>query len=279
MTVSVIMPAFNGGRWIGDQLTALAAQTYTGEWELIVADNGSTDDTCAIAARWADRFPSLRIIDASSVRGVSHARNQGALAASSDVLLITDVDDVVRPNWIELLAGALTRSSIVTGPDAHFVDGKAPRTDLVPDRHAPSNAGPFPYPVGCNMGIDRSVLSQLGWFDETLTRGSEDIDLGIRAALHGYTIGWVDDAVVFRRRPGSVRAMWRKEFTYGRGWTNLERRYPQLVPNGWVRPLLRRTTWVAVRAPYVLLANRRRGWIVRAASVAGRLSERLSPST
>jgi glycosyltransferase involved in cell wall biosynthesis len=75
MTVSVIVPAYNGERWIRDQLTALSKQTYTGEWELIVADNGSTDDTRAIAASWADRFAAFRLLDASGGRGPAHNRN------------------------------------------------------------------------------------------------------------------------------------------------------------------------------------------------------------
>jgi hypothetical protein len=58
----------------------------------------------------------------------------------------------------------------------------------------------------------------------------------------------------------------------------LERRYPQVSPNGWVRPLLRRAGWVVVRLPYVAFPARRRAWVVRAASVAGRLAERMHPS-
>jgi len=59
MTVSVIVPTFNGERWIGDQLAALAEQTYAGVWELIVADNGSTDDTAPSQRSGLTAFPDF----------------------------------------------------------------------------------------------------------------------------------------------------------------------------------------------------------------------------
>jgi len=80
------------------------------------------------------------------------------------------------------------------------------------------------------------------------------------------------------RRPSSLRVTWRKEFAYGRGWTKLERRYPQIAPHGWIRPLLPRAGWIAVRSPYIALPARRRGWVVQAAGFAGRLAERLRPT-
>jgi GT2 family glycosyltransferase len=278
MTVSVIMPTFNGGRWIRDQLAALANQTFRGDWELVVADNGSTDETRALLEQWKHRFPSFRLIDASEVRGQSHARNRAAREAVGDVLLFTDQDDIVDPSWIALLAGGLSGSSIVTGPVVHFVDGPAPPWDTVQKPEKRLNVGPFDPPIGCNMGIAREVFFELEGFDETVTLSWEDADLGIRAALRGFPTALVENAVVLHRRPSTVRATWQKEFAYGRGWTMLERRYPQVSPSGWVRPWLQRAGWVVVRIPYAALPARRRAWIVRAAGVTGRLAERMRPT-
>ena len=73
MDVTVVIPAFNVAPTIEDQLAALAEQRFDGSWEVVVADNGSTDETRAVAARWAEKLPSLRVVDASQRRGVSHA--------------------------------------------------------------------------------------------------------------------------------------------------------------------------------------------------------------
>jgi glycosyltransferase involved in cell wall biosynthesis len=280
-TVSVILPTFNAERWIRDQLAALSEQKYTGEWELIVADNGSTDGTRSVALGTRQRFPRFNLIDASGVRGPSHARNQGVLAASGDFLLFTDADDIVRPGWIAQLTEGLRNSSIVTGPVEHFADGRTPTWDNAQRSHERPRTGPFTQfvPVsGCNMGITRELLFELGGFDESLPFGWGDLDLSIRAKLRGLSVGWVEHAIVRRRRPSSVRAMWNKEFIYGRGWTTLERRYSQLTPRGWM-PLLRRLVWIVLRAPYLVLRDRRRGWVMKAAQLTGRLVERLHPST
>jgi glycosyltransferase involved in cell wall biosynthesis len=278
MTVSVILPSFNAERWITDQLAGLAAQNYPDEWELIVADNGSTDNTRTVTLNSRSRFSRLTVIDASGVRGPSHARNQGALAASGDLLLFTDADDIVCQHWIARLSDGLRDSPIVTGPVEHFVDtGTAPGHGAQPPRERP-RAGQFDPLIGCNMGVTRGLFFELGGFDETLAFGWSDFDFGLRANLRGIPIAWVEQAIVQRRRPRSVRALWKKEFTYGRGWTTLERRYPELSPRGW-RPLLERAAWIALRAPYIALPDPRRGWVMKAAQLGGRLAERLHPST
>jgi len=78
--ISVVLPLYNAARVVGGQLDALAGQAYSGAWELIVADNGSTDGSPAIVERWRDRIPSMRVIDASIRRGAAAARNLGAVA-------------------------------------------------------------------------------------------------------------------------------------------------------------------------------------------------------
>jgi glycosyltransferase involved in cell wall biosynthesis len=274
MTVSVILPSFNTEQWIGEQLTALEAQNYPDEWEIIVADNGSTDTTRAVALSSKSRFPRLAVIDATGVRRPAHARNHGAKAASGDLLLFTDADDIVCPDWIARLTDGLRDSPVVTGPVEHFADR---RTAPVQDTQQPrtrQRMGPFDQLTGGNMGVTRELFFELGGFDETLPFGWSDVDFGIRANLRGVPVGWVDQAIVWRRRPSTVRAMWNKEFFYGRGWTMLERRYPQLLPRGW-KPLLGRTAWLALRAPYIALPDRRRGWVMKAAQLTGRVRERL----
>ena len=103
MTVSVILPTFNVERWIPDQLAALADQICACEWELVIADNGSTDDTRIIALGFERRFARFKLVDASGARGPAHARNQGVRSSSGEFLLFTDADDIVRQGWIAKL--------------------------------------------------------------------------------------------------------------------------------------------------------------------------------
>src|SRR3712207_4277359 len=84
LKLSVVIPCLNAASTIAVQLAALSRQSWPGEWEVIVADNGSTDRSRRIAESYGDRLPGLRVVDASDRRGQAHARNLGAAAATGD---------------------------------------------------------------------------------------------------------------------------------------------------------------------------------------------------
>src|SRR5436309_9736329 len=98
--VTVAIPMRNAAATIAEQLEALVDQDFTGEWEVVVADNGSTDDSRDIVRRFADRLPDLRVLDASQAVGAAHARNVALREARGDVFVVTDADDVVDRGWV-----------------------------------------------------------------------------------------------------------------------------------------------------------------------------------
>src|SRR2546423_10557404 len=99
--VSVVVAVLDEEAHLGEQLAALAEQTYTGAWEVLVVDNGCTDGSIDVALRFARRLPGLQIVDASERRSLAHARNRGAAEAQGDLLAFCDADDVVLPGWLE----------------------------------------------------------------------------------------------------------------------------------------------------------------------------------
>jgi glycosyltransferase involved in cell wall biosynthesis len=82
--ISIIIPCFNEANHLGGQLAALANQCWSEPWEVIICDNGSTDQSMAVARRYRERMPKLCIVDASDQRGQAHARNIGAQMAQGD---------------------------------------------------------------------------------------------------------------------------------------------------------------------------------------------------
>ena len=115
VAISIVIPAFNAEKTIDAQLEALSRQSWSGGWEVIVADNGSTDDTAEHVAHWEARLPGFRVVDASARRGAGHARNVGARAARGDYLLFVDADDVVQPGWLASMAEAAGRHPLIAG--------------------------------------------------------------------------------------------------------------------------------------------------------------------
>ncbi|HEY4573152.1 MAG TPA: glycosyltransferase family A protein, partial [Thermoanaerobaculia bacterium] len=103
MKLSVVIPCLNAAATLGVQLAALTRQSWPGGWEVIVADNGSTDGSREIVESYRGRLPGLALVDASDRRGQAHARNLGAAAATGDALLFCDADDEVAPGWMEAL--------------------------------------------------------------------------------------------------------------------------------------------------------------------------------
>ena len=91
----------------------MSEQVWDESWEVVLADNGSTDASVAVAESFRDRLPSLVVVDASGKRGRSYARNEGAKAARGANLTFIDADDVVAPGWLAALGAALETYAFV----------------------------------------------------------------------------------------------------------------------------------------------------------------------
>ena len=252
MGLSVIIACFNAATTLREQLDALAHQDATAPWELIIADNGSTDQTVAIAEEYHGRIPHLRVIDASDRRGTAHARNVGVVAARGSLVVFCDADDVVAPNWLSAIERALAQHDLVAsrfdGEKLNSRETLAVRTcpqqeDLMSFRYARF----LPFAGACGMGIKRSLFEALEGFDEQLLNG-EDIDFCWRAQLGGAELRFVEDAVVHIRLRSEPSEIFRQSMNYGFWTVPLYQRYlahgmPR-VPwyrgaRAWLRLLLR----------------------------------------
>ena len=226
--VTVVLPVKNGAAFIEDQLTALCAQETDFVWSLMVVDNGSTDGTRKMAEAYQDQFPGpMKILDASEARGLSEVRNAAVRASQADKLLWCDADDVVHPQWVARLSGALDDFDIVAGS----IDHELLNHELLRYRgrgHAasrpPVNQGFLPFAPGANFGFRRSLFERLDGFDCTIG-SAEDVDFSWRAQLDGFELGFEPEAIVYYRFHSTARAVFRQAFAYGCADVRLYRKF------------------------------------------------------
>jgi GT2 family glycosyltransferase len=219
MELSVVIACLNGGPTIGEQLDALAAQSISEPWEVIVADNGSRDGSQELVRSYASRFPQLRLIDSSHRRGLSHARNAGAAAASGRSLAFCDQDDRVAAGWLEAMTIALRSHQLVAGRLEHDLLN-APWTIEVRGRPQAQELMTYepgwpPFAFGCTLGVRKELHDRLGGFDESFDRGSEDADYCWRAQQLGSALVFVPDAATHYRFRDTLSAIYRQARNYG----------------------------------------------------------------
>lgn len=121
-TLSVIIPAYNASKTIRETLDSVAAQTVP-PLEVVVVDDGSSDDTATIADSYRDRLPSLQLIRTTNGR-VARARNIGIAASAGELLAPLDADDIWHPTYIEKVLRAYSEH-----PDAGFIYAHRRRID------------------------------------------------------------------------------------------------------------------------------------------------------
>ena len=185
--VSVIIPTYNYGRFLPDAIDSALRQSGPNlAVEIVVVDDGSTDDSAEIAARYGDR---VRYIYQKNA-GLSAGRNTGMREASHDLVVFLDADDMLVDGALASLLTArkrvTPRPAVVAARDrAVDMDGKFLGPPLRESENLitiTSRQLVLRNQFGCFVLADREVLLALGGFDTEL-RASEDRDMWIRVAL------------------------------------------------------------------------------------------------
>jgi glycosyltransferase involved in cell wall biosynthesis len=179
--VSIVVPCFNGGRFIDGLVASLARQTFR-DFEVVIVDDGSTDDeTPRKLAGVRDR---ARVIHQEN-RGPSAARNAGARSARADILFMLDCDDSVDPDFLAETVPLLRTASaefgmVVThlrlvGAETGTVSRYFNRFDLL-----------FTNTLSSGLLLRKQAWRAVGGYDETMRDGYEDWDFSLRLASAGY---------------------------------------------------------------------------------------------
>ena len=266
MDLSVVVPCRNNANSIGVQLAALARQEWRSAWEVIVADNGSTDGTLEIVEQHRRSFPRLRLIDASARRGAAHARNAGVAAARGEAIAFCDADDEVGVGWLANMGNGLACHDFVA---ARLETEKLNSSDIAASIKNPQVDGlqRVAYPPhlchasGATLGVKRAIHEQIGGFDENL-RYLEDTDYCFRVQLSGVELRFLPEAVVHYRFRDNHQALFHQARHWGEYNVLMYKRYGQSerLVRPWRRHLSR---WQALlrNTPSLLSKEQRLAWM------------------
>lgn len=272
--LAVVVPCHNEESTLGEQLSALVAQTWDGgTWEIIVVDNNSTDGTVAVAQSFGERGVRLRVITANEKAGVAYARNAGICATDARSVALCDGDDVVQDGWVAAFGEAMKTAELAVGTldvDAINPEWLARSRPADAARDLP-HFGETPFARGNNCAVRKTVWEELGGWDEGFV-GLEDIEFSLRARAAGYQAVLVPDAVVSYRYRPDWRDSWNQGVFYGRGRPELRRRAQALglepAPSS---VSLKSWAWLVVNLPGLRSKQGRHAWIWVLANRIGEL--------
>jgi len=206
--VAVIMPTYNRRDLVGESIETVLAQTLA-DFELLVIDDGSTDDTVKVVLEYAARDARIRVFQRTTQpKGPASCRNIGIAQAKAGYCMFLDSDDLLAP---QCLAGRIAATQKKPAVDMHvfqmqfFTNHPGDNSDLFfyagTDALSSSLINGSPWGISCPLWRT-DTLRALGGFDESLLT-SEDWDLHIRAFAFGYTHR-IHDAVDCYCRQGRV---------------------------------------------------------------------------
>jgi GT2 family glycosyltransferase len=228
--VSVVVPTHDRAGYLAVTLDSLNAQDIEEPYEVIVVDDGSRDASAGVARRAGARY-----IRSDPPRGVNAARNEGARAASADLIAYVDDDVYAPPGWLHaLLEGAQRHPNAEAygGPIRARFEGPAPRScgrELPPittlDLGTSDREAELVW--SANMLVRRSAFARVGDFDESLPTGGDEEDWLRRLRADGGKVVYLASAGLDHRRAGNdarLRSLMRAAYHRGRNLRAYDRR-------------------------------------------------------
>lgn len=197
--VSVIIPCFNHAEYLPECIASVVRQSFSA-LEIIVIDDGSTDNTRAIAQQCIDEYPqhAIRYV-AQENSGLVASRNRGITLAKGDLILPLDADDLIAPSFLEATAPLL-----MGNPDLGYVSTKAlffgdsnkiwPNIDFNPFSFFAMNQ------QTCTTLFRKAMWKDLHGYSTEMVHGYEDWEFWIRATQQGWMGTQIDQPLFFYRR-------------------------------------------------------------------------------
>jgi cellulose synthase/poly-beta-1,6-N-acetylglucosamine synthase-like glycosyltransferase len=223
-SVTIVVPVRNGEQTIQPLLESLQKLDYDrNKVEVIVVDGNSTDKTRDIVKK----YPVKLVIE--NRKGLNLARNEGIKCSNGEIVAFTDSDCIVPPDWITKIVENFKdpKVSCVGGSakalDNDFVSQYADNSivRLMPffrKREELEKVKPFfRHPAGCNMAFRRKVAEEVGYFDENIQFGFDEVEFADRVCRAGYKMVLDPEVSVWHKHRSTLGQFLKQNFQYGKG--------------------------------------------------------------
>lgn len=251
---TVVVPCYNGAALLARCLQSLEDQTLRTELQIVVVDDGSKDDSVAIASG----FPVMLVRQANG--GPAAARNAGAALAQGPIILFLDADCVAPPHWAAAMIAAFAdeRTKATVGTIAPSTTGILPTLVQmeIEERYERLRARAYvDFIAAPSCAVRRDYFVEIGGFNSAF-QFNEDVELAFRISAAGHGIRLVQDAPVLHAHQTRWRDYMRAKFWRGVWRMRLYRCYPaKLVRDDWTPQTLKLQMMAACLLPPVAIAS------------------------
>jgi glycosyltransferase involved in cell wall biosynthesis len=213
--VSIIIPTFNGAQRIPNCLDALLQQKTQRPLEIVVVDDGSTDDT----ADTVRRYSSVRLC-AQSNAGPAAARNRGAAEAHGSIILFTDDDCVPMPDWVEAMSAPFSDPEVVGVKGTYRTQQTSLTARFVQieyeDRYRLMSRFPcIDFVDTYSAAFRRDRFLEIDGYDASFPLAcAEDVELSYRMSMRGWKMKFAPQAVVYHTHPDTISRYLKKKYKF-----------------------------------------------------------------
>jgi len=240
--ISVIVPVYNDPVGIQETLLSLLEQDYPHDkHEIIIVDNNSKDETKYIAESIADGQDHVCVLTEKKIQSSYAARNTGIAASNGDLLAFIDADMTVPRTWLSDIATAFDNTGadyIACNVETYIPNG----SNTLAAKYNSAIEFPIRYLLEemkfaptCCLAIRRSVIEEVGKFDERLISGGDN-EFGQRVVSHGFKQVYMKDITMRHPARDSFEEIIKKGIRVGVGVEQLHELHPNIQPLPWYHP-------------------------------------------
>jgi GT2 family glycosyltransferase len=214
-SASIVIPTFNGASRIGNCLDSLVKQATDRDIEILVVDDGSTDNTASLVRS----YPSVRLL-AQANAGPASARNRGALEATGKILLFTDDDCVPMPDWLAAMLQPFQDPDVVGAKGIYRTHQQSLAARFVQieyeDKYRMMAGLPsIDFIDTYSAGFRRDRFLEMAGYDTSFPVAcAEDVELSYRMSARGWKMKFVPAAIVYHTHPDTFLRYLKKKYKF-----------------------------------------------------------------